>query len=580
MHFDPVLLQSVIVFLAVAGFAIPLLKRAGISSVLSFIVIGLLIGPSGLGQFTDEVPALSYIVITNAEGVRTFAELGVVFLLFMIGLELSIERLAAMRQLVFGLGGLQVLISAIAIGLIAAAFGNSTQAAIVIGACLALSSTAIVMQLLMDTQRLSSPVGRTSFSILLFQDLAVVPILFLTGFFGQGETTGFALFAGLSVALAKAIAVIGAIILVGRLAVRPLFDLVGMARSRELFMASVLLAIIGTAIVTEKAGLSLALGAFLAGLLLAETQYRHQVEVDIEPFKGLLLGLFFLSVGLSLDISALMANPSWIALSVVGLIALKAAIIFVLARCFGMSVAVAAESALLLAQGGEFAFIVLAVAATQQVVPNETVQFMLIVTILTMLLTPFLAKLARLVGERLATATSNASSLELQPDDTADDLEGHVIIAGYGRVGELLGEVLDHQKIVHLAVDTDAATVARHRAKALPVYFGNATHAGLLSRLSVANAAALVVTMDDRAATESIVLAVSSQYPNLPILARARDREHAKRLRGLGAAAVVTETVEASLDLAEVVLGKVGFTEELSHQIVGDRRSLERQLLA
>ncbi len=570
------LLQDVIIFLVVAGLLIPLMQRLAISPVLGFIVAGLVIGPYGLGRFTDAFPWLSYVVIADAEGVRTFAELGVVFLLFMIGLELSVERLISMRHLVFGLGGLQVVLSSAVIGLIAYAFGNSAQAAMVIGSCLALSSTAIVMQLLIETKRLTSPTGRVSFSILLFQDLAVVPILFLTGVLG--ETAGTEMAVGLIVALAKAATVICVIFLIGRLVVRPLFRFVGTARSRELFMAMVLLAIIGTAVITERAGLSLALGAFLAGLLLAETEYRHQIEVDIEPFKGLLLGLFFVSIGLSLDLSAVSENPLRIVVSVIGLLAIKSAIIYTLARVFGIARPTAAESALLLGQGGEFAFIVLALALSLGVVQRDVANFILLVTIVSMLITPVLSRIARMLGARLTPPSSiDSTANSLAPPDVSDDLLiNHVILAGYGRVGQMLGSLLESQHIAHVALDLDVATVARFRNEGHPVYYGDASQTDILQRLGIQRAASFVVTMDNRNDAERIVAAVRAAYPSMPIIARARDREHGVKLLEKGASSVVPETIEASLDLAEVVFCNVGLGAETARQIVADRRQLER----
>ena len=576
MHQHAALLQDVIIFLIVAGLLVPVMQRLAISPVLGFIVAGLVIGPFGLGRFTEDFPLLSYFVIADAEGVRTFAELGVVFLLFMIGLELSIERLVSMRHLVFGLGGLQVVVSSIVIGLIAYSFGNSAEAATVIGGCLALSSTAIVMQLLIETKRLTSQTGRVSFSILLFQDLAVVPILFLTGFLG--ETSGNGMATGLLVALAKAATVICVIFLIGRLAVRPLFRFVGMAKSRELFMAMVLLAIIGTAAITEHAGLSLALGAFLAGLLLAETEYRHQIEVDIEPFKGLLLGLFFLSIGLSLDLTAVWNNPLPIIASVIGLLAIKSTIIYALARMFGIARATAAESALLLGQGGEFAFVVLALALSLGVVERDVANFILLVTIVSMLITPLLSRLARMLGAYLTPPPSvDSSAASLTPPDVSDDLlVNHVILAGYGRVGQMLGSRLESQHIAHVALDLDVATVARYRNENHPVYYGDASETDILHQLGIQRAASFVVTMDNRNDAERIVAAVRAAHPTMPIIARARDREHGVRLLEKGASSVVPETIEASLDLAEVVFCNVGICAEASRQIVADRRQLER----
>ncbi|MEM1139584.1 MAG: cation:proton antiporter [Pseudomonadota bacterium] len=575
MHQFAPILQDFVIFLAAAGILVPVLKRFSITPVLGFIVIGIAIGPNGLAQYAEALPWLDYITISDAHDIAVFAELGVVFLLFMIGLELSFARLNAMRGLVFGFGGVQVALTAVVIGLIAFYFGNSSQAAVLIGASLALSSTAIVMQLLVESKRLATPVGRASFSVLLFQDLAVVPILFLANTFGASQ--GGSVAAGLALALGEAVVVIALIVLIGRIVVRPLLHLVGGAKSRELFMAVVLFAIIGTAVFTEQAGLSLALGAFLAGLLLAETEYRHQIEVDVEPFKGLLLGLFFVSVGMSLDLSVLFADPVRILVCVVGLYALKSAIIYVLARLKGLPREVAAESALLLGQGGEFAFVILSVALALGIVEGPAVQFILVVTILSMMVTPFMATAARRLGARLTPAPSGDGVEALAPPEVdPDHLKGHVVIAGFGRVGQLLGDLLATQRIPFIALDLDIASVSKHRAEDRPVYFGNGNDPHILEKLGIDQASELVVTIDDHQAAEAIVTTAKERWPDLAIVVRARDRAHARRLLAKGATSIVVETIEASLDLAEVVFTRAGVGGDAARQIVADRRQLER----
>jgi len=564
-------LREVVLFLAVAGVAVPIMHRFRISVVLGFLVIGVLIGPFGLGRLTDALPLLKTLVITDITGVRTLGELGVVFLLFMVGLELSLARLLSMRRLVFGLGAAQVVATAAVIGAIAFGFGNSEEAAIVTGACLALSSTAIVTQLLIETRRFSAPVGQTSFAILLFQDLAVVPILFLTGVLGtRGEGPIAIAFA---LALVKAAVTIAVIMAIGRIIIRPTFRLVGQTRSRELFMAAVLLIIIGTAATTAQAGLSLSLGAFLAGLLLAETEYRHQIEVDIEPFKGLLLGLFFMSVGMSIDLAAILDEPVWIPLSVVGLFAVKGTIVFALARAFRQPMPVAVESALLLGQGGEFAFVVISLAAALSVLPAPTAQFLLIITSLTMLVTPAVSRLARAASLRIEARDRR---LGREPPEAPVQAEGHVVIAGYGRVGQLLGSLLDARCIPHIGLDLDPHIVAKFRKEGAAVHYGDASRTEILRRLGIERATALVVTMDAPAATERVIRAVHAEWASLPVLARARDQAHARRLLAAGATDVVPETIEASFDLAEVVLTSLGHTAEAARQIVAERREEER----
>ncbi len=575
------MLREVIVFLAAAGLIVPLIHRLKLSPVLGFLAVGMLIGPHGLGQFTTQWPWLSAVVLDDVEAVRHVAEFGVVFLLFLIGLELSLDRLLRMRRLVFGLGAAQVIVSAIAIGLVAAAFGNSPAVSAILGACLALSSTAIVMQLLIERRRLATPTGQTSFAILLFQDLSVVPILFAAqvataSLAGNGaDQNVWVMFA---VAIAKAALAVFAILFLGRWVIRPLFRLVGATDSREMFMAAVLLVVIATSVATAQAGLSLALGAFLAGLLLSETEYRHQIEVDIEPFKGLLLGLFFLSVGMELDIAAVLARPGLLAASVVGLIVLKAAIIYGLARLFGCQRSVSIETAILLGQAGEFAFVVLAVALSGGLIDADTAKFMLMVTGLSMLLTPALAELARFVAQRIAP-DGVAGQPGAAPIDGGVQPTAHVIIAGYGRVGQLLGALLEQALVPTVGLDRDAAIVAEYSRKGSAVHYGDASQTRILELAGIDRAAALIITMDNFRAAEQIVTRVRADHPDLPILVRARDADHARRLLSAGASEVVPETIEASFDLAEVTFSALGLSADSSRRLVADQRQRERAAL-
>ena len=566
-------LREVVVFLVAAGVVLPIMHRLRINPILGYLVIGAAIGPFGLGLLADDLPWLGYAVISDIEGVKALAELGVIFLLFMIGLELSFDRLWRMRRLVFGLGGAQVVVTGIAIGAIAWAWGNDPAASVVLGACLALSSTAIVMQLLIDRRQLGSPVGRASFSILLFQDLAVVPILFLLGVLGADTEGGGSLWLSLLWALAKAAGAVAVILVVGRLVIRPVFRLVSAARSRELFMAVTLLTVIGTAAATGAAGLSMALGAFLAGLLLAETEYRHEIEVDLEPFKGLLLGLFFMSVGMGVDLRAVADQLFWVLASVVGLYLLKTALATALALAFRLPRATAVESGLLLGQGGEFAFLVVGMAIALGVIPRDIAQFMLIVVGLTMMVTPIVSVLARQLGAALsrtdAARPSEGGLAELA------EAEGHVIIAGYGRVGALLGEILDQQQIPNVALDLDSEAVTRQRKAGVPVYYGDATRAEILKRAGAEHAQALVLTMDSSRAASRAATEARRHWPDLPIYARARDVAHAKDLMGAGATLAVPENLEVSLQMAEEVLQGVGVTTDAARQLIAERRAEE-----
>lgn len=564
-------LREIIVFLVAAGVMVPLFHRIKVSPVLGYLVLGGLIGPFGLGLLAGEFPALSHVVISDIEGVKALAELGVVFLLFTIGLELSLERLWAMRRLVFGLGSLQILITGAIIGAIAHAFGNSIEASIVLGACLALSSTAIVMQLLMNGGRLGTPLGRATFSILLMQDLAVVPILFMVGVLGVEVEGGVG--TELALALGKAALTIAVIYTVGRLVLRPALRLVAQTRSPEMFMAAVLLTVIGIAAITGSAGLSMALGAFLAGLLLAETEYSHEIEVDIEPFKGLMLGLFFMSVGMGIDWRVVGDEPLWIPLSVVGLFLVKSIVAAGLCAAFGLPRHTSFETGLLLGQGGEFAFIVVGLAMTLNLIPGEVGQFMLIVAGLTMLFTPPLAAVAQKVAgrmERDATTRAHQGTLEAE-----DDIEGHVILAGFGRFGRTLANTLQSESISFIALDTDPTHVAQGRADKLPVFYGDASRLDMLKRAHIGTCAAVVVTMDNPAAAERIVGEIRKHWPLINVYARARDKSHAERLCAAGANTAVPETIEGSLQLAGRVLSGLGATEEAVRRRLEHQRALE-----
>ncbi len=560
-------LHDAVVFLVVAGIVIPLVKRFRISPVFGFLLAGLAIGPHGLARLTVQWPWLDAVVIGDVAGVKALAELGVVFLLFMIGLELSLERLWALRRLVFGMGSAQILVTTAIIGVIAHLFGNSADASMVLGACLALSSTAVVIQLLADQGRFGTSVGRGSFAILLAQDVAVVPILFLVDVLGAHSDGSLAVSIGL--ALGTAVIAVAAILGAGRLLVRPLFRLASQARSAESFMAMTLLVILATAALTASVGLSAALGAFLAGLLLAETEFRHEIEVNVEPFKALLLGLFFISVGMSIDLVAILADPLAVMLSVLGLLAIKTLVTAVLARSFGFGWADATEMGLLLGQGGEFAFIVIGLAAATAVLPQPIAQFMLIVVGTTLLLTPLVARLAR----RLATALLRDAAQSESAEFVADTIAGHVVIVGFGRTGQLIADLLGRQLIPFIAIDFDAAHVARARNAGAPIYLGDASRPGVLERLHLDTASALLVTTDDPAAAERVLARARSLVSDLPILVRAHDTEHAQILLTAGANAVIPEVLEAGLQLGQTLLERVGLPADAVREMIETQRA-------
>ncbi len=569
-------LRETVLFLIAAGVVVPLFHKLRLSPVLGFLFAGILIGPYGLARAAENLPWLRLATIGDPAAVRGLGELGVIFLLFVIGLELSLARLWALRRLVFGLGLAQVTLTSAAIAVIAWAFGNPYGLALVLGACLALSSTAIVMQLLVERRRQGTALGRAAFAVLLLQDLAVVPILFLVGLLGAGPNAAMQdgdLLLAVGLILGKAALTVLAIFVGGRFLLRPLFHLAGAARTPELFMALILLTVLAASGITAAAGLSAALGAFLAGLLLAETEYRHAIEDSIEPFKGLMLGLFFLAVGMGIDLGILADKPLLLLGSVLGLLVLKAAILGGLGLIFGLGAAVSLEAALLLGQGGEFAFVVIGLAERTGIVGQPVAQFMLLVTGLSMLATPFVAGL----GRRLAAGLQkrHADRRDSRELEDMDGIEGHAVIAGFGRVGQSLGGMLDAEGLPYIALDMNPAAVAGHRRQGRPVFFGDAGRPDMLRRLGLDRARLLVVTLDDPAAAEKVVRAVRRAWPELPIHARARDRAHGQRLAALGAASVVIETVESSLQLGAGLLAGFELPQDaIAHRLQRSRDSL------
>jgi CPA2 family monovalent cation:H+ antiporter-2 len=573
-------LREILLFLVLAGVLIPLLQRLRIGQVPGFLAAGALLGPFGLALWVGQWPWLGAVTFPKHEGVAVLAELGVLFLMFMIGLELSTARLWALRRWVFGAGTAQLVASAAAIGAIAWAFGNRWQVALVLGLVLALSSTAVVMQLLTERRELGTPLGQAAFSVLMLQDLAVVPLLILVGVLAEQHRLGahaaadaasIGMIAVLS--LAKAAAAVMLIGWAGRRVIRPLFGTIGGRRRPDVFMALTLLATLSIAGLTAAAGLSMALGALLAGLLLSETEFRHEVEVTIEPFRGLLMGLFFMSVGMGIDLRELARAPLLLPLSVLGLFAVKATVAALVFRAGGLSAGLALEGGLLLGQGGEFAFIVLGVALHSGLVPQPLGQFMLLVVGLSLFATPAAARLGRLVGERIDAPPGGAPARAQAGEAGAEaPPSGHVVIAGFGRVGETIGTLLGERGVPWVAIESDATRVADRRARGLPVWFGDATRGDLLLRLHAAQACAVILTMDQPACALQALRAVRRDCPGVPVIARSRDEAHAAMLRDEGASVVIPETLEASLQLSAFALQASGLDEPTAAAVVDAAR--------
>ncbi len=565
--------KEAILFLVTAGIVVPLFHRLRISPVLGFIGAGALLGPFGLGRLADQWPSVHLFTIGNRTEISHLAEFGVIFLMFMIGVELSWERLRTLRRLVFGLGALQVGCSTLILGAILYGLDVPLTGAVIVGIGLALSSTAVVLPVLAEQRRLNTPTGRASFAVLLFQDLAVAPVLFAIAVLGRdtGGDKGLAL----ALALGQAAVALVLIVVAGRLALRPLFQLVARTRSTELFMAACLLVIVGTALTAAASGLSMTLGAFVAGLLLAETEYRRAIEATIDPFKGLLLGVFFVSVGMNLDPAQLMASPGAILGLSLALVAIKAGVVVMSAPVLGLSRGVALEAALLLGPGGEFAFVLIGGAMATGLVPEEVGAAALIVTTVTMILIPALAS----IGRRAARRAVAASRTPVEAEPLPEKVENRVIIAGYGRVGRQVGEMLARHRIPYIALDSDAARVAEQRRAGAPVYFGDSGNVEILRHSGIETARALVVTLDTPRSVEEAVTAARGERPDLTIVSRARDARHAAALYELGVDDAVPETIEASLQLSEAVLVDVGVPMGLVIASIHERRDEYRTLL-
>jgi CPA2 family monovalent cation:H+ antiporter-2 len=564
-------LKGLIVFLVVAGVIVPLFHRAKIGTVLGFLIAGVVLGPHGLGHFADSHPWIHYITFDDPTRGEALAEFGIIVLLFLLGLELSLQRFWQLRRYVLGIGFAQVVFTTLAIGLTVRFAGGVPPAGIVLGLCLALSSTAIVMQLLTEQHRVAHPIGRISLSVLLFQDLMVVPILFIVGMLGRGPEARVTSITELLAPFAGALASVVAIMLVGRYLLGPLLRMVVKTGSRDLIMALALLILVGASVATGVAGLSVALGAFLAGLLLSENEARHHIEVDLEPFKGLLLGIFFVTVGNNLDLFVIAGDIGWIMLAVVGLMAGKVIILYLIARAFGVARGTAAESALLLAQASEFAFVVLGVAQRSALLSPRLITGAVAVVGISMLLTPVAAAL----GRRLAMWLKSSEHDDLRPGQDVGELEGHVVIGGLGRVGQLIARALEAENVPYIALDTDGDLIGHLHNDFHHAYYGDGARTELLERLGGRRARAFVVTVNNARAAERMVAAAKAINPDALVFARATDARHAARLVELGAVSVVPETVEASLQLAGRLLNGLDVSEETVTQRLAAMRDAE-----
>lgn len=546
--------SDALVVLGTAGVLIPIMRRWGINPVLGYLGAGAIFGPLGLGSLIENLPFLYWFTVADAQNVEGIANLGVVFLLFLIGLELSFRRLVTMRRLVFGFGGLQVLATSALIFGAAILTGQSSGVAVILGASLALSSTAIVLELLSSARRLTTTAGRASFSVLLAQDLAVIPILVLISALGAG--TGGSVVTHISSAMFRVAVAVAFLILFGRLLLRPLFRMVAGTHSTELFVAATLFVVVGAGLAAHQAGLSMALGAFVAGLMLAETEYGKAIEATVEPFKGLLLGIFFFTVGMAIDFRVFVREPGLLLAAVVGLLTCKTLVVIILGRLFRLSWPAVIESSLLLGPVGEFAFVSIGMAVALGLIEPRVSSFAVAITAVTMALTPLLGAL----GRRLATKLYGERIVDPELSVRPSGQETQAIVVGYGRVGKVVCSLLTTHGLKYIAVDYEAAAVARDRRDGHKVYYGDATEPGFLEACGLMQTTGVIITIQSRIAIDAVVRRIRVVRPDVLIVSRARDADHARHLYAIGATDVVPETIEASLQLSEAALVGLGIT--------------------
>ncbi len=543
-NLEPVMTDGLVI-LGAAGIVIPVFARFRITPVIGFILVGLLVGPYGLGRMVYEQPWLAYVTITDPEGLEPFAEFGITLLLFTIGLELSFNRLWSMRRLVFGLGALELAVIAGLLAAFLSMMGQYWTGALGLGLALALSSTALCLPI----AGTHTAVGRAALAMLLFEDIAIVPIIFMLG--ALAPYAGSDGMEGLFRTIWMGLAVVVGMMVIGRLALPRLFAQAARTKSPELFLAASLLVVIGASLATALVGLSPIVGALIAGLLIAETEYHSEVEGIMEPFKGLALGVFLITVGMGIDLFTVWENLGPIALAVILVLTLKAIVTGVLMRLMGASRGIAVETGILMSSPSETTLIVLAAATTALLIQPGTAQFWQIVTAIGLTITPLLAKLGNTIARRVEPMAAEG----LHAIESSDP---SVIIVGCGRVGRLVAQMLTRHGKPYLAIDSDSDQVAQCKREGYNALFANAGRLEILERLGVAAAPAVILTMDEPVLAQRITRKLRTAYPNLPIIARARDSAHAAELYRAGASTAVPETLESSLQLSEAVLVDLG----------------------
>ncbi len=554
-----VTLQESAVLLAALAIAAPLARWLGIGSVLGYLVAGMLLGPSTIGWVFSDY---------EAKEILDFAEFGIVLLLFVIGLELRPKRLWAMRNAVFGLGSAQVGATGFVLAVAGLLLGLQWQTAIFVGLALALSSTAFALQVMEETGDLTARHGRLGFAVLLFQDLSAIPLIALAPLFavnGLDTAPKMDLLAAI-----KGLGIIAVVIVAGHFLLDHFVRLVALARVKEAMTAAALLTVVGFAIVMQQAGVPASLGAFIAGALLAESSYRHQLEADIQPFEGLLLGLFFTAIGMTIDLRLLVEQPGRILALVAGLVAIKAIVLYALARWQGLEPGPARRLGLALAQGGEFAFVLFTVGFTAGALSWETSELLTIVVTVSMAATPIILKVEELLSWRRKTAPAY---------ETPPDNDGHVIIAGFGRFGQIVGRILAAKRIPFTALDIDAEQVEVVRPFGSQAFYGDATRPEILDAADAHAARAFVLAIDDVEASMRTAELVRSRYPDLPIYARARNRAHAHRLLDLGVTYMQRATFLSALDVGKQLLKGLGMPDREAERITHTFRTHDERRL-
>ena len=536
-------ISDALVILGAAGLVIPVFTRFRVTPIIGFILIGIAVGPYGLGRMVFEHPWLNHITITDPDALEPFAEFGIILLLFTIGLELSFNRLWQMRKLVFGLGAMELLVIGTSLAIALSMMGQYWTGALALGFALAFSSPAIVLPI----AGTHSPVGRAALSMLLFEDIMIVPIIFILGAMapnaaGEG-------WEGMLTTLWQGGLVIVAMMVLGRFALPRLFGQAARTKSPELFLAASLLVVIGASLATAAVGLSPIVGALIAGLLIAETEYHGEVEAIMEPFKGLALGIFLITVGMSIDLQTIWENLGLIATAVLLILPFKALVTGILLRLMGARRSTAAETGILMASPSETTLIILAAASSALLIQPGTAQFWQIVTAIGLTVTPLLAQLGRAIARRVEPVPE-------VPDDTGN--ERRVIIVGAGRVGLLVAQMLDAHDKPYIALDADPDLIERAKRSGFRATFGDAARGDSMDRLGVDNALAVVLTMDEPVLVQRLVSKLRKEHENLLIVCRARDVEHAAELYRAGASHAVPETLESSLQLSEAVLVDIG----------------------